>query len=399
MHQSIPHPAALSSRTLEKQALKSLLDRKGSQLVAVTGRRRVGKTFLVRNTIDKRSIFLEITGKKRASKVDLRDNFLSSYEEKFKPIAKLSRDLSWREIFKVLSAESKRSKTRDFTLFLDELPWMAQSDHDFLPALEHIWNNDWSQIAQFKLIVCGSAASWMNEHIFNNTDGLFGRLTGRLDLLPFTLSQCSEFSASRSLGLNSQQLLEYYLVLGGVPYYWTLIERDEPAAEFVQRSFFDKSPLLVNEFNLMLEALFRDSKAYGAIINALGKSRYGLSREELATVTKVSAGGTLERALNELCDCAFVTRYVPFNYAEKGMYFRLTDQFMLFNVVWLAKRDRTGVKSSVAYWHKQRSTGKYHNWIGSSFEVFCQKHIDAILLALGISGIEEFHCIYHTLCI
>jgi AAA+ ATPase superfamily predicted ATPase len=378
----------LVARDNEQKLLQSFLQQDRAQLIALTGRRRIGKTFLVRKSISQGSIFLEIVGSKKSSPIDLKDNFLSSIEETLGSIAQLSRNLKWRVIFKTISTATKKTP-KEFIIFLDELPWMVAADPEFLPALEHIWNSEWSQLKNLKLIICGSATSWMKEEIFNNTGGFFSRLTGRIELNPFSIQQCKELAVARKLKLNLQQLLEYYLVLGGVPYYWSLIEPMEPAAEFVQRLFFVRGALLKKEFSAMMEAIFRDSDAYLKILKALGRSRYGMSRDELAKLSKVSSGGTLERALKELCDCLFVNSYVPFGYQERGMYFRLYDEFLLFHLTWLERLESSGIRSFKDYWLKQQGSGQYNNWIGNSFEIFCQKHADDILNVLGISGIRS----------
>jgi len=228
----------------------------------------------------------------------------------------------------------------------------------------------------------------MREKIFNNTGGLFSRLTGKLELQPLTLSECRELLFAKKIVLPNEQLVEYYLALGGIPYYWNLILPNEPAGSFLQRCVFDKGAVLCNEFEALIEALFRESEAHIRVLTTLAQSRYGMARDELAKKAKLSLGGTLERSLKELCDSTFITSYVPFGYKEKGMYFRLTDEFTLFYLTWIKGIRATGISNRKEYWHKQRGTGRYYNWTGASFEIVCQQHVSKIVEALGISGIR-----------
>jgi uncharacterized protein len=375
------------ARQPESKDLISLIKKKSAQFIAITGRRRIGKTFLVRNIIQDKQLFFEVVAQKGNSKNELKNNFLSSYEEQFKLPAKLSRELSWREIFLLITDKAKRA-SRDFIVFLDEMPWMVESDFEFLGALEHSWNSNWNKIDNFKLIICGSATSWIQQEIINNPAGLFNRLTATINLQPFSITDCRIFNESKQLKLSKKQILDYYLVFGGVPYYWNLIEPLEDLTSFLGRCVFRKGAILNGEYSALIQALFRNSQAYEKIISTLGESRYGLNRAEILLKSKVSVG-SLERALRELCDCTFVTAYVPFGYSTKNTYFRLTDEFMYFYITWLKKLKPTGIENLKDYWLKQYGLGKYHNWRGASFELCCQRHVDLILQQIGISGIRN----------
>ena len=214
------------SRTKELEALRSAKEADESRFVAVYGRRRVGKTFLVREAYEYHFVFqhagLSPQDGGKEKKAQLEAFYVSLKKSGLRDFKKPE---SWLEAFSLLEDLIDLSDEPKKVIFIDELSWMDTRKSDFIPALEYFWNARMTARKDIVLVVCASATSWMMKKIVHNRGGLYNRLNLKINLQPFTLSECESFAAAKGIRMNRYQLLECYMILGGIPYYWDQLDK------------------------------------------------------------------------------------------------------------------------------------------------------------------------------
>lgn len=293
-------------RTEQKAKLDAYVSGDNSEFVVVYGRRRVGKTFLIREYLGNKFDF-HITGLANIGTKEQLINFHAAIQ-KYSPTTDAFAD-SWYKAFQQLIDLLEHSASARKIIFIDELPWLDTPKSGFLSAFEHFWN-DWASARKdILLIVCGSATSWITGKLLNNKGGLHNRVTRKMSIAPFTLKECEEYLNSKKISLNRYQIVESYMILGGIPFYLSLFEKGMSLAQNIDNLFFKESGELRNEFNNLYASLFKNHENYVKVVEALAKKAKGLSREEILTLTKLSDGGSLSKILMELEVCKFIRKY------------------------------------------------------------------------------------------
>ncbi len=370
-------------RTIEKEILQKALLSDESEMVAVIGRRRVGKTFLIR-TAYTGIIDLEITGVQNATRADQLGNFHFWVQRMAKTKAPQSVPGNWLEAFRQLITvlESLKKTKRKRVLFFDELPWLATRRSGFLAALGFFWNN-WASKNNLVIVICGSAASWMIQKVVQNKGGLHNRITRRISLKPFTLSETEQFFKHKKINLNRYQLVQIYMIMGGIPHYLKEIEPGKSAIQNIDAICFSEDGLLYEEFSRLYPALFEHAEHHIAIIRVLAKKWKGLTRKEIVQLTRLPEGGGVSKILQELIHSGFVSAYYPFGKKKKDRLYRLTDEYSLFYLHFIENK-RLQEKGM---WKQLSQTPVYKSWSGYAFESICLKHISSIKKALEIAGV------------
>jgi uncharacterized protein len=367
-------------REEETASLQSLIDSEQSDLVAIIGRRRIGKTYLVKNTFKNQFAF-HITGVKNADKETMLQAFTSKIEELSKSKFPIAAPDNWMEAFRLLKKyliSIKGSKKK--VVFLDEFPWMDGHKSGFLPAFEFFWN-DWAVDQNIAVIVCGSSTTWMLNNVLNNKEGLHNRITKYIRLEPFTLRETQQLLHKRGIKLPNYEIIQLYMVLGGVPYYLNEVINGESVVQSIDRILFSEKSSLKNEFQNLYRALFDQYEKYELVVKVLSMKQKGLTRQEIIEASKISNGGGLTRILNELEECSFIKSFQPFGKEKKDLIYRLIDEYSLFYFQF------TPHKKPVGSFMQMSGSAKYKTWTGFAFESLCIKHIHQIKQALGIVGI------------
>lgn len=370
-------------RVFEQNELKKSLESSKSELVAVVGRRRVGKTFLIRNYLKEQTIF-EFTGVQNISKESQITNFVNvlNVGKTDELIEKLPK--TWLEAFLLLQRRMESCNT-DFkkVLFFDELPWLAGSKSDFIPAFDYFWNA-WASKQNIVVVICGSSASWMNQKIINHKGGLHNRITRLISIKPFSLTETRQFLQFKGINYPEYQILQLYMAIGGIPLYLELIDKSRSVVENLNELCMKSSGFLYDEYNRLLPSLFLHYQIHSSIIQALAKKRKGLTREELLAETKLPNGGTFTKYLDELVQSDFIDFYKPFGKQKKDTLYRLTDMYCLFYFAFILPNKGNKTPDFMATSQSQ----SFKSWAGYTFENVCMTHILAIKKALGISGIS-----------
>ena len=364
----------------EQRRLREAFESEYSEFVAVYGRRRVGKTFLVREQFHYKFTF-QHTGLARKSTREQLQSFQLSLRRQGYTKAPLPGN--WIEAFDMLKDLIEWSKDRRKVVFIDEMPWMDAPRSSFLPALENFWNSFASARKDVVLIACGSATSWIVRKLLKNKRGLHNRITYRIHLQPFTLNECEQYAKQRKLGMSRLQLMEGYMALGGIPYYWSLLDKSKSLAQNIDRLFFSKDGELKGEYYELYASLFNHPEKYVAVIETLGKKRSGLSREEIIKEGKLESNGKLSEILEDLENCGFIRKYNMIGMKSKGALYQLIECYTLFYFRFIQNNN----SNDEHFWSKSIGTGEYNSWCGLAFERLCLLHSRQIKTKLGISGI------------
>lgn len=365
-------------RIQEQKELRRIFESDKSEFVMVYGRRRVGKTYLIREFFKDDFVF-SCTGIAKGSLREELSNFQMSFARRTDnhvPVFK-----NWMEAFEALRVLVADAQVKRKVIFLDEVPWMYTQKSDFLKALEHFWN-DWAcQQHDVVLIVCGSAASWMVKKLVRNKGGLYDRITLPLKLLPFTLSETRDFLVSNQVFWDEKTIAECYMILGGIPYYLNLLDKGLSLPQNIDRLFFSQTAILEHEFPNLYESLFKESRDYVKIVEILSRKKAGHTREEIVTSGKFSDGGGISEKLEDLEECGFIRRYEA--RGGVGSLFQLTDFYTSFYFQFL----KNGAFGDEHFWMHTQGSARYNAWKGLSFEKLCYAHLPQVKRALGIDGI------------
>lgn len=360
-----------------------------AEFIAIYGRRRVGKTFLVNEVFGDNMTFrhtgLSLYDRKR--KVTLKDQLQNFYFSLIHHgMEGISQPKSWLEAFFMLELflERQDNGSRQ-VVFIDELPWMDTPRSGFLTALEAFWNGWGNARHNLCLVVCGSATSWMLDNLINNKGGLYGRLTGELKLSPFTLNECEQFFKSRHINLSRYNIIQAYMILGGIPYYLNLFNPALSLAQNIDSLFFGTRPKLGDEFDRLFHSVFDNADGCMAIIRSLGTRHAGYTRDELAKNTGFSPNGDFTKMMRALTGSDFVTSYVPFMGSEREVHYRLSDCFCWF---WLHFKESMNI-TETDYWQHHLKESEIVTWRGIAFEEVCFRHILQIKLSLQVAGVSS----------
>jgi len=371
----------LIGRNNEQKQLLKALNTKEPEFIAITGRRRVGKTFLIRQTY-KDYITFEIIGIQDASSKEQLANFYFALRQYFdETLYQIKKPKTWQEAFETLISLLEKNNTKKQVVFFDEMPWLASSNSSFLRGLSFFWNS-WASKNNIVLVACGSATSWIVKKLILNKGGLHNRVTKQIILHPFTLSETKLYLQTEAIKLNNYQIIQLYLIIGGIPYYLKLISKGKSVAQIINILFFEKNALLKNEFENLYAALFLNSDNYIKIITACYQKWQGINHTELTEFTGFSSGGTLSKMIKDLEMSSFIQITYPINKKTKDTIFRLIDEFSIFYLKFIKSSAQTD-------WQTLSKTPSITIWQGFAFENLCFKHIESIKKKLGISGVNS----------
>lgn len=369
----------------DEKTLLSKIEQSGDpELVAIYGRRRVGKTFLILNAFEKQLAF-EFSGIHNATLDQQLENFSESISKASGSLP-LAKPASWIQAFNLLRDYlDPIIKKQRKVVFLDEFPWINTPRSGFLQGFENFWNVWASRQKNIVVVICGSAASWMIQKVINNRGGLHNRVTRRIRILPFTIGETEAFLKSRKINLDKYQILQLYMVMGGIPQYLKEIGRGESAIQAIDRICFTKDGLLHDEFKNLYHSLFDNAGHHIDVIKALARKGKGLTRNEIIEISKLTSGGTTTQLLDELSESGFITPYIPFDRAAKDSIYKLTDEYSLFYVKFIENSQSKGSGA----WIKFSAGASWRSWSGTAFESICMKHTQQLKKALGIENVHS----------
>ncbi|MDR1973574.1 MAG: ATP-binding protein [Bacteroidales bacterium] len=363
----------------EQNELQQYVESEAPEFIAVYGRRRVGKTFLIKEFFDNTFSFYA-TGLDKAETTKQLSNFNSALNKYGQIRYRTAKN--WIESFEQLIHLLEHSKTKKRkVIFIDELPWLDTPRSGFITALEFFWNSWASSHPEILLIVCGSATSWMINHLVKNKGGLHNRVTRRMQIEPFTLCECETFLQHKKISMDRKSIVELYMIFGGIPFYLNMIEKKRSLPQNVDNLCFSKKGALKDEFSLLYASLFKNAVNHIKVIHALGKKTKGLTRSEISKASKMQGGG-LTTVLEELEQCGFIRKYKPFEKRAKCALYQLVDFYTLFHLRYVKTHG-----ANRNFWSSMTDNPQHRAWSGYAFEMVCLMHEYQIQQALGISGV------------
>ncbi|NDF60094.1 MAG: ATP-binding protein [Crocinitomicaceae bacterium] len=372
-------------RKYEIERLRESLMSNESELIAVYGRRRVGKTYLIRNIYGKHIKF-EVTGLYGGNQEKQLDIFFDELRRVSSKLTEDDKPKDWKAAFELLKTylNSLRSLSKK-VIFIDEMPWLDTHKSEFRMYFGHFWNTYCEKRSDIIVVLCGSAASYMVQNVISNEGSLHARLTYKLQIKPFNLSETEEFLKSKNINWGHYHILHLYIAIGGIPHYLNKVRKGESVVQAIQRLCFDQNGDLVNEFDEIFESLFSHSSSHLSIVRALGNLGKGISRDELIKKSKHAGGGTFTKALEELIASGFVSKYQAFDKKNRRMLFRLSDEYSKFYLKFIEPNKNQGEN----FWKTMFQQQSYISWAGFNFETICLKHVSQIKKALKIEGIHS----------
>jgi len=369
-------------RAEEQVLLEKILQSGEPELVAIYGRRRVGKTFLIHNVFEKQLAF-ELSGIHNATLDQQLENFSGALSTVAGGLP-LAKPESWIKAFAMLTSYlTPIIKRQKKVIFFDEFPWISTPRSGFMQAFEHFWNTWASRQNNLVVVICGSAASWMIRKVINNKGGLYNRVTRRIRLLPFSIGETAAYLRARHINLDKYQVLQVYMAMGGIPHYLKEIEKGESSVQVIDRLCFTKEGLLHDEFKSLYHSLFDGAGTHIDIVRALARNGAGLTRGEIIEICKLTSGGGATQLLEELTESGFITPYIPFDRTVKDSIYQLTDEYSHFYMKFIENRRPEGPGT----WSRFATGSSWKSWSGMAFENICMKHIRQLKQALGIESV------------
>ncbi len=371
----------IAGRLKEIALLQSILEKRDASFLAVYGRRRIGKTYLIRQVYENKILF-ECSGVLEEDMAQQLENFWRSLNEAFPQPQPVTPPKTWIEAFFQLRAFLK-PLTQDTkkVIFFDEIPWFETPRSGFLAALDGFWNQFCTKRTDIILVICGSAASWIIDKVVNNRGGLHNRLTHRLLLKPFTLGETKAFFELNRVKLTLKQIAEIYMCIGGIPFYLKDIEAGYSVPQILDQLFLGEEAKLKDEFRNLYAALFKNNTVHEKVVTALASKTKGLTRNEIIQTSGIPSSGDLTTVLDELVQCGFIRQIFPISKSKEDCLYRLIDEYSLFYFKFLV--DGTTQSS----WSQIALSPTYKIWAGYAFENLCFKHTFQIKKAFGISGV------------
>lgn len=379
------------ARKNEIAILDSLMEEEFAQFIAVYGRRRVGKTFLIREYFGDKFTFFHTAVSPRELK-DRQPEYLYRIQlDEFAKSLKLYGYQSeepikdWFDAFDRLWVliQSHPQKER-LVLFIDEMPWLDTPRAGFMSALEHFWNRYASGRHGLLLIAAGSATTWMLDNLVNNNGGLYNRTNRDIHLHPFNLSETKAYYSKRGITMDAYDLVQAYMIVGGIPYYMSCFQKGLSLAQNIDAMFFSRGNKLEKEYERLFESMFTDNPKIKQIVECIAKHPYGITRKEIGQAIGAKDGGTFGKLLLSLEECDLITSFYNFGESKRNKYFKLTDPFCLFYLSFVIKHPT----NNRTYWQDNQNLPKLAPWRGQAFENVCFIHQGQIKQALGIQGVH-----------
>ncbi|MCQ2975761.1 MAG: ATP-binding protein [Bacteroidales bacterium] len=376
------------SRKLEINELEDIYRSKKSEFVVVYGRRRVGKTFLIRELFRNRMAFYHTAlSPIEFNKAQLTDFQIAMFCNTLKECGVEIDDNphNWFDVFQMLKIYIKSLPTnKRQVVFIDELPWLDTKGSGFITAFEHFWNSFGDGCHNLMLIVCGSATTWISDKLLNNYGGLYNRITHKICLTPFTLGECEKYYQNKGIVMSRYDQLQCYMAIGGIPYYMSYVPKGKSVSQILNTLFFSKNARLNNEFERLCISQFIDKEKYKSILKLLSKKRKGYTRKEISQLCKIPYGGTLSDIIKALEVSDFIMPYTYFGGNKREVYYKLTDLFTLFWMSFMTGKNNL----KVDFWTAKENAQIIKTWQGFAFEEVCFVHRFQIKRALEINGVS-----------
>lgn len=376
-------------RNKEQEILRQCYESGKPELVAVYGRRRVGKTWLVRQFFND-SFDFYMTGVylgSREEQLALFNKQLNKYSKSYFPVVG-----NWFDAFDQLKTYLSHSRKKRLVVFIDELPWLDTQRSRFKTAFEYFWNSWGAAQERLMLVVCGSATTWMIGNLIGDKGGLYNRITRSMHLAPFSLNETELYLKSKKMVMSRFQMAETYMAVGGIPYYLSLLNPSLSPTQNIDELFFAKDAPLTTEYDFLFRSLFKESGLYKSVVEAISSKNKGLTQKEIKEALHIGNSGKLSDVLNNLCKCDIISKYYAFGKVERDALFQITDPYIHFYLTFV----RNSKGRDEHRWSNMLDNPTRRAWCGYAFEQVCLLHIPQIKQKLGITGVLTDVCSWNS---
>ena len=369
-------------REKETLELEELYNRNKPELLAIYGRRRVGKTYLIEQVFKNRFSFRHAG----LSPIEHEKKGLLDAQIKHFGLKSDKCPDSWLDAFYLLQQLLENTDTgKRQVVFIDELPWLDTPRSGFITAFEGFWNNWGAHRDNLMVIVCGSANSWMLDKLINNHSGLYGRVTYEIKLSPFSLNECAQFMNDSGIKLSKYDITQSYMILGGIPFYLQYFKKGLSLSQNIDNLFYNAGAKLRFEYDRLFSSVFANPTMAEAVVSFLSTKNAGYTRKEITNKLKITDGGAITSTLNALIASDFIMKYVPFGMSKRQDHYKLIDPFCIFFLRFV--KGRQGMNED--FWEQNVKSQPIITWRGIAFENLCFNHIQQIKSALGIPGVAS----------
>lgn len=311
-------------REKETEILREVkeLSQENAQFTVLTGRRRVGKTWLVTHAYDPKDMLYFFVGRK--SETDLCKGFSKEIEEKLH-LPVLGAPEKFADIFEFLM---KYSQHHPITLFIDEFQDFIRVNKSIFSDMQRIWDL-YKENSKMNLIVGGSIYSLISKIFKDEKEPLYGRQSRFLRIKPFRTSVIKDILSSYNQDYQPDDLLTMYMLTGGVAKYVSSLMDNKAytASTMIERAVSEDSPFITEGKNILLEEFGKDSAIYFSILSAIASGRN--TRNEIETAVGKEVGGYLTKLEDEY---NLVTKHLPIltPNSQKNVHYELDDMFFKF---------------------------------------------------------------------
>lgn len=386
--------STIIGREKEKKELEKLYNSRYPEFVAVYGRRRVGKTFLISEYFNNSFSFshsglspIEMNDTPN-SKLQMQLNSFYNSLVKY-GLKKTKTPQNWLDAFLLLEELLESKKEDRLLVFLGEIQWFDTPKSYFTTALESFWNG-WASKKNIMLIVCGSSTSWIMNKLINNHGGLYDRITYQIELSPFTLKECKDYLNSMNIRMSNYDIVQSYMAVGGIPYYLHYFDEELSFPKNIDNLFFDKKAKLKDEYDRMFSSVFSNPEQMKRLVKCLFTKKVGLTRKELLDKLNIQSSGQITEQLEALISSDIIIKYYSFGESKREQLYKIVDPFCLFYLNFVDNNKN----NSVSYFESIYNSSKANSWKGVAFENVCFNHIDQIKDALKISGVSSYETLW-----
>lgn len=369
-------------REYEITFLKKANQSNKAELGIIYGRRRVGKSTLLQSLIKKGDLYFE--GIKGIPKDKQIKHFVEQLALQTKTVPANAKN--WSEAFQALTPHI--TKRRVYIVF-DEIPWMASGQKELIGYLKYYWDNHWKKNNKLHMVLCGSIASFMVKHVIHS-ESLHNRKTYEFKLDALSIKEARHFFPHT----NSEQILKYLLIFGGIPKYLEQINNKDSLESNLNRLCLRKNSFFLNEFETVFKEQFKQVKTYSKIVESLSNS--SKNKEELAAAVGFSTGGGFAEYLHNLEMGDFIRQFGSFSFDGaqklKTRKYYLWDEWLRFYFSFIKMNESKIKINTNQNLYNSLSEGKKNQFFGIAFEILILKNITHLLelLEISLTDIKNF---------
>ena len=351
------------NRTNEINQLSDCYDSDKAEFIVLYGRRRLGKSELVRKSIAERDDAVYYQAIESTAQNQL-EQFADTVSTQFPPVANIRRD--WEALLEALGAHNA-------VVVIDEFPFLIQEDSSLPSRLQRVWDLTLQETGM-TIVLVGSSISVMEEKVLSGSAPLYGRRTATIDLKPLSITDAQEFFPR----YDPETAITAWAIYGGTPYYLQTIDPDQSLGTNVQESLLSERGLLYSEPEFLLRTELRQPNTYFSILRALAHGRR--TPNEIAGMAGIDAG-SLSTYLQKLRRLRLVERHIPVTESptasKRGRYLIAAPLFRFWFRFVYGNQDQLRMQETDAY--ETLVAPELADYVSPLFERLCQHALPRLI--------------------